>query len=41
LSSNASIQDIIANSVEEYRKQERMTEHMPEVEQIEEEELSN
>ena len=41
LSSNASIQDIIANSVEEYRKQESMTEQMPEADQIEEEELSN
>ncbi len=40
LSSNASIQDIIANSVEEYRKQERMAERMEwqmaEVEQTEE-----
>ena len=39
MSSNASMQDIIANSVEEYRKQERM--QMPEAEQIEEEESSS
>jgi len=39
LSSNASIQDIISNSIEEYRKQERM--QMPEAEQIEEEESSS
>ena len=36
LSSNASIQDIVANSVEEYRKQEQMG-----AEQIEEEESSS
>jgi hypothetical protein len=38
LSSNASIQDIIANSVEEYRKQERMSGAEAEAEQIEEDE---
>ena len=41
LSSNASIQDIIANSVEEYRKQEQMAEQMAEAEQIEEDESSS
>jgi len=34
LSSNASIQDIIANSVGEYRKQEQMAEQMAEAEQM-------
>jgi len=38
LSSNASIQDIIANSVGEYRKQEQMAKQMAQAEQIEEEE---
>jgi len=38
LSSNASIQDIITNSVEEYRKQEQTAEAEAEAEQIEEDE---
>jgi len=38
LSSNASIQDIIANSVEEYRKQEQMAEEEEEFESLEEDE---
>jgi hypothetical protein len=38
LSSNASIQDIIANSVEEYRKQEQMAEQTEEYESLEEDE---
>jgi len=38
MSSNASIQDIITNSVEEYRKQERMQIEAEQVEQVEEEE---
>jgi hypothetical protein len=38
LSSNASIQDIVANSVEEYRKQEQMAEQMTEAESLEDDE---
>jgi len=38
LSSNASIQDIIANSVEEYRKQEQIEEEEEEFESLEEDE---
>ena len=36
LSSNASVQDIISNSVEEYRKQEQMAEQMTEEDESEE-----